>query len=114
MTRSTTASDGAVLRLRVQPRATRSAVVGWREDGALAVRVTAAPVDGAANAAVCVVLAEALGVPTAAVVLAHGARGRDKLVRVAGLSLGEVKARLAAGSPAHSARPGGARDRGRS
>jgi uncharacterized protein len=98
MTRSTTASDGSVLRLRVQPRAARSAIVGWRVDGTLALRVTAPPVEGAANAAVCAVLADALGVPMTAVVLARGARGRDKLVRVAGLTLDEVKARLASKS----------------
>ena len=78
-------------------------------DGALAVRVTAAPVDGAANGAVCAVLAAALGVPRTAVVLAHGARGRDKLVRVAGLSLDEVKARLASRSAHGATRVGPAR-----
>jgi len=111
MTRSTTASDGAVLRLRVQPRAARSAIVGWRVDGTLALRVTAPPVEGAANAAVCSVLAEALGVPTTAVVLAHGVRSRDKVVRVAGLTLDEVKARLASKSGDGAARAGRAGQR---
>jgi uncharacterized protein YggU (UPF0235/DUF167 family) len=80
-------------------------------DGTLALRVTAPPVEGAANAAVCSVLAEALGVPTTAVVLAHGARGRDKLVRVAGLTLDEVKARLASKSGDGAARAGRAGQR---
>jgi uncharacterized protein (TIGR00251 family) len=106
MTRSTTASDGVVLRLRVQPRAARSAIVGWREDGALALRVTAPPVDGAANAAVCTLLAEALGVSRTGIALVQGARGRDKRVKVTGLTLGEVRARLATPAGSGLSRPG--------
>jgi len=44
--------DAGLLRVRVQPRASHAGIAGWRPDGALGVRVTAAPVDGAANAAV--------------------------------------------------------------
>jgi uncharacterized protein len=70
-------------------------VTGWRADGTLGVRVTAPPVAGAANGALCEILAAALEVPRTAVTLVHGARGRDKLIRVAGLTLGDVKARIA-------------------
>jgi len=88
-----TASDGARLALRVQPRAARDEVLGWR-DGVLRVRVTAPPVDGDANAAVLALLARALGVRPAAVRLARGERGRDKVVTVAGLTDAEVQRRL--------------------
>ena len=74
-----------LLRVRVQPRAPRSEIVGWRADGALAVRVAAPPVDGQANAAVAALLADALSLRASAVTIEQGARGRDKLVRVAGL-----------------------------
>lgn len=80
-----------MLRLRVTPRAATSAIVGWREDGALGVRVTAPPVEGAANRAVEALLAEALGLPRSAVSVARGARSRDKLVRIAGMTLEEVR-----------------------
>jgi uncharacterized protein (TIGR00251 family) len=92
MPRPTT--DGTLLRVRVQPRAARAAIVGWR-DGVLAVRVTAPPVDGRANRAVTALLADALGVRPSAVSVAAGERGRDKLVRVAGLAERAVRARLA-------------------
>lgn len=82
------------MRLRVQPRASRDEIVGWREPGVLAVRVTAPPVEGEANRVVTTLLAAALGVPRSAVTVAVGARGRDKLVRVTGLGTGEVEARL--------------------
>jgi len=70
-------------------------VTGWRADGTLGVRVTAPPVAGAANGALCEFLAAALGVPRTTVTLVHGARGRDKLIRVAGLTLADVKSRIA-------------------
>jgi uncharacterized protein len=91
---ATTAAEPAVLRLRVQPRASRPGIGGWRGDGALVVRVAAAPVDGAANAAVVAVVADALGVRPAAVTLVRGERSRDKIVRIAGLGLAEARARL--------------------
>jgi hypothetical protein len=92
MPRPTT--DGTLLRVRVQPRAARDAIVGWR-DGVLAVRVTAPPVDGRANRAVTALLADALGIRPSAVSVAAGERRRDKLVRVAGLAERVVQARLA-------------------
>ena len=80
--------------MRVQPRAPRSEVVGWRADGTLAVRVAAPPVQGEANAAVAALLAEALAVRASAVTIEHGSRGREKLVRVAGLTPAEIRRRL--------------------
>jgi uncharacterized protein len=85
---------GASLRVRVQPRASREAIVGARE-GALLVRLTAPPVEGAANAALLRVLAKALGVAPSAVAVAHGQRGRDKLVCIAGRTALQVGAALA-------------------
>lgn len=67
--------------MRVTPRAGRAAVGGLRE-GELLVRVTAPPVEGAANEAVIAALAEALGIPRREVRLEAGARGRSKLVSV--------------------------------
>jgi hypothetical protein len=90
-----TARPEALVRLRVQPRASRDEIVGWQDD-ALRVRVTAPPVEGDANTAVRRVVARALGVAPSAVALVRGERSRDKVVRVAGLSLADVRARLAA------------------
>jgi uncharacterized protein len=86
--------ESGLLHVRVQPRATRAGIAGWRPDGALGVRVTAAPVDGRANAAVGTLLAAALGVRASAVEIVRGATGRDKYVRVAGLTIEDVVRRL--------------------
>jgi uncharacterized protein (TIGR00251 family) len=83
-----------VLSVRVQPRASSDAILGWR-DGTLRVRVTAPPVEGEANLAVARLLARALRVAPSAVAVVHGARARDKRVRVAGLDAAEVRSRLA-------------------
>jgi uncharacterized protein (TIGR00251 family) len=75
--------DGLLLQVRVVPRAGRSAIAGVR-DGALLVRLAAAPVDGAANAELIDVIAAAFAVPRRAVTLVSGERSRLKRVRIAG------------------------------
>jgi uncharacterized protein (TIGR00251 family) len=91
------ADGGATLRVRVSPRASRDAVGGERA-GALVVRVTAAPVDGAANAALARLLARVLQVPASAVEVRHGTSGRDKLLHVSGLDAKALLARLSSGA----------------
>lgn len=86
---------GAELSVRVIPRAGRDAVAGERE-GALLVRLAAAPVDGAANEALTRVLAGTLGVPRRAVALVSGERSRRKRVRIAGLTAADALQRLSA------------------
>lgn len=94
MATATARAEGGLLRVRVQPRASRSEVIGWR-GGVLSVRVTAPPVEGEANRAVAALLAQALGVRPSAVSVVRGERGRDKLVRVAGLTPEQVATRIA-------------------
>lgn len=57
-------------------------------------RVTAPPVDGAANTAVCKLLSKALGIRVAAVRVTHGKTARQKIVQVDGLTDGEIRERL--------------------
>jgi uncharacterized protein (TIGR00251 family) len=71
------------LRVRLQPRARREEVVGERS-GAIVIRVTAPPVDGKANAALCAFIARAAGVPQSRVSIVRGQTARDKVVRVEG------------------------------
>jgi len=69
--------------VRVIPRAARDQLAGTR-DGRLLVRVTAPPLDGRANAAVCALLAKAAGVPKGAVRVVRGETSRDKRVQIDG------------------------------
>ena len=84
--------------LRVVPRASRDVVVGIRM-GALLVRVTAAPVDRAANEAIMRVLAKRLGVATRAVRIIGGQASRSKVVEIEGLELAEVWRRVGYDGP---------------
>ena len=72
-----------VFNVRVVPRASRSEIVG-EHDGALRVRVSAAPVDGAANEELVRMLARAFHVPRNAVVISAGQTSRLKQVAVSG------------------------------
>ena len=63
-------------------------------EGALEVRVGAPPVEGAANDALVELLARELELPRRAVTLVSGEHGRSKRVRIEGLTLAEVRARL--------------------
>jgi uncharacterized protein YggU (UPF0235/DUF167 family) len=78
--------------VRVTPRAGRDALA--LEGGVLRIRLAAAPVDGAANAALLALLATRLRVPTRAVTLLRGATSREKLVAIAGLSAADFWQRL--------------------
>jgi uncharacterized protein (TIGR00251 family) len=85
--------DGLTLRVRVQPRASKNALSGERE-GALVVRLTAPPVEGAANEALARFLGKTLGVPPSAVRVVTGTTGRNKVVSVAGLDAATARERL--------------------
>ncbi len=78
--------------VRLTPRAALDRVDGV-VDGSLRCRVTAPPVDGAANEALLRLLARELGLPRSAVTIARGATGRTKLVEVDGPSPAELRAR---------------------
>jgi uncharacterized protein len=73
----------SIVNVRVIPRASTSGVAGRRGD-ALLVRLNAAPVDGAANAELIQVLAEAFGVSKRSVEIVSGERSRQKRVRITG------------------------------
>ncbi len=84
---------GATFAVRVQPRARKNAIIG-ELDGALKLALTAPPIEGKANAACVEFVANLLKVPRSSVTIASGQRGRNKVIRVAGLSAAAVKQRL--------------------
>jgi uncharacterized protein (TIGR00251 family) len=87
--------SGCLLKLKVTPRGSADAVLGIAE-GALRIRLTAPPVEGAANAAARDFLSQLLGVPKRDIGLARGQTARAKTFRIDGLDPAAVRARLAA------------------
>lgn len=86
---------GAVcLCVKLQPRAGRNEI-GGPLGPELKIKVTAPPVDSAANEALVRLLADVLDCPRGAVQLARGHTSRHKQVLVRGLSAEEIAARLA-------------------
>jgi len=85
--------EGAVLSLKVQPRASREEL-GDTLGGELKLKVTAPPVDSAANEAVLRFLAELLDRPKGTIRLIRGATSRHKQVLLVGLDPAEAARRL--------------------
>ena len=83
----------ATLSVRVQPRASRNEVAGWVGDQ-LKIKLTAPPVEGAANEACLKFLADLLDLAPSRLAILQGERSRTKVVRITGLTQSEVRARL--------------------
>jgi len=88
--------DGAFFVLvHAQPGAKRDRVAG-EFNGRLKIALAAPPVDGKANAHLAKFLSKLLGVPKSAVTLVSGETMRDKRLRVASVSAGDLMEKLAA------------------
>lgn len=83
------------LRVRVTPRGSREEVIGWRDD-VLLVKLTAPPVEGAANRACIDFLAKVLGIKRSQINLVSGEKSRDKTFEIEGLDESELRLRIAA------------------
>jgi uncharacterized protein (TIGR00251 family) len=82
--------------VRVIPRSSRNSIE-W-SSGELRVRLTAPPVDGAANDALVSLLAERLGIAKRDISVVHGATSRQKIVEVRGMTPEALEQRLARGT----------------
>jgi uncharacterized protein len=81
---------GAILNLRIVPRAHKNAIQGELGD-ALKIRLCAPPVEGAANTALVEFLSDTFSIPRARVQLLAGATSRNKRILLAGLPASQVK-----------------------
>ena len=79
----------ATLSVRIQPRSSKNGVTRM-EDGTLKIRLTAPPVDGAANEALVKFLSEALSVSKSQVEIVTGHTSREKRVKISGMSEADV------------------------
>jgi uncharacterized protein YggU (UPF0235/DUF167 family) len=93
---SRVAAPVAELSIRLTPRAARERLAPGPHGG-FGAHVTAAPVEGAANEALCRLVARAAGVAPSRVSVVRGRRGRQKVVRVEGVAAAAVRERVGAG-----------------
>ena len=85
--------NGVRFAVRVQPRASRTEIAGVHGD-ALKIRLSAPPVDGAANDALVIFLTERFALPRHAVTIISGAQSRRKTVELIGISAAELRRML--------------------
>jgi len=85
--------DGTIIAVRVVPRAGKSQIDGIVDD-LLRVRLAAAPVDGAANAALIELLAHRFEIPKSRIAIVSGERSKRKRVLLRGVGAPAVRAAL--------------------
>ncbi len=82
--RNKTEETSVSLSVRIQPRASKNEITRM-DDGRLKIRLTAPPVDGAANEALVKFLADAFDVGRSQVEIVSGHTGREKIIKVIGV-----------------------------
>jgi len=85
--------DGVLLSVKLQPRASKNEIVGPL-GAELRIKVTAPPVDAAANEALLRLLSETLDCPRSKVELVRGQTSRHKTIKLHGLDVATVAAKL--------------------
>ncbi len=89
----TTTEAGICLAVKLQPRGSKNEI-GPSQGNEIKIKVTAPPVEGAANETLLRFLADTLDCPRSAVRLVRGQSSRHKTVAVAGVSAAEARAKL--------------------
>jgi uncharacterized protein len=83
----------ATLRVHIVPNAKQNKVMGERGD-AIKIKLRAPALEGKANAALRIFLAEELKISERSILLERGQKSREKIIHIEGLSEGEVRSRL--------------------
>jgi len=89
----TAQANGVTLAIKLQPRASQNEI-GEPNGPELRIRVTAPPVDAAANEALLRLLADTLDCPRSKVELLRGHTARNKVVKVYGLTAATILTKL--------------------
>jgi uncharacterized protein (TIGR00251 family) len=83
-------ATGVRVTIRVQPRASSNGIAGLHGE-ALKIRLTAPPVDGAANDALLRLLSGTFGIPVRAITIVAGSGSRTKVVELDGITEDRVR-----------------------
>jgi len=82
-----------ILNIRLTPRGSKNEILGWDGD-TLRVKVTAPPLEGAANKACVQLVAQRLGVKRSQVTIVAGDKSRNKILRLTGVTIDEARQAL--------------------
>lgn len=78
--------DGVAVKVKVQPRASKTAIVGMHGDS-LKISLTSPPVDGEANDACIALFAKLLRVPKSKVLILTGQKSRIKVIKITDVAM---------------------------
>lgn len=87
--RDKTAGAAATLSVRIQPRSSKNGIV-LMENGGLKIRLTAPPVDGAANEALVKFLSEVLSIAKSQIEIVSGHTAKNKIVKISGMNDADI------------------------
>lgn len=87
------APGGTLIEIKAKPKSSKPGPAGV-EDGALTVRLSSPPAEGAANAELVSILAKILKVPKTSIQIERGETARKKLLLVRGMEPADVEERL--------------------
>jgi uncharacterized protein len=82
--------DAVTFAVKIHPRARKNAITG-EVGNVLKVSLTAPPVDGRANDACIEFFAKLLKLPRSSVTIASGQTSRNKVMRISGMTAGELR-----------------------
>ena len=91
--RNKEAAESITFSIRIQPRASKNESARM-ENGGLKIRLTAPPVDGAANEALVRFLADTLAIARSQVEIVSGHTSRDKIIRISGVDRTDAERQL--------------------
>ena len=97
------AQTGAAISVKVIPRAKKNEVAGVMEDGSVRIRLTAPPVEGAANLALVEFLSQLLHIHKNQIEIVAGLSSERKLISLLGISPHSVDSILRQAAQTHSA-----------
>ena len=86
-------NDGVMFWIRVKPRSGKDEIIDIKE-GALCVRVTAPPVEGAANEACRKLLSKILGISKTSITIQKGETSPKKLIHCLNITPREIRAKI--------------------
>ena len=85
--------EDVIIKVHANPKSSKNQVVGWKDD-VLYIKITAPPVEGAANEAIVKFLAKELNIKKGQVTLSSGDHSREKRFLIKGVTLEEIKSIL--------------------
>ena len=78
--------NGITIEIKVEPRASKKGIAGVMDNNILKVKLSAPPVEGAANEELIKIIAEATGIKKSSIRIIRGLSSKNKVIEISGVS----------------------------